>query len=139
MTFPEFQFQIERLTSTWPHSYPEERIKMIFQEISDLPISWMIKMCDQFIGACRHAPLVPEFRDAANLYRKNKNTQPPAQGGANFASDDESIFSEADTRMMFEMIRRKMYGGVSDSEWESFKDYVESMLRAKEQMKRALA
>lgn len=126
MTAPEFKHQMERLISAWPHSYPEERIGLIFSEISDLPISWMIRTVDQFIGRARSAPLVPEFRAEAE---KKRRFQAQADQPHNLAADDprkNSIFSDADASMMLDMTRKKMNGRVSPEEWKAFTEWVET-------------
>lgn len=66
MTESEFQTQFTRLVDTFGKTaYSTERAKMIWNTVKPLSGDWFKRTCDSFIGSLRHAPLLPDFEDAA--------------------------------------------------------------------------
>lgn len=67
----QFQYQIRRLQEQFGNqNYSQERIKLIWREVKDIEPFWFEKTVDRFIGECRQAPLLPEFRDAIAVLRE---------------------------------------------------------------------
>lgn len=135
MMLPEFTFQIDRLIKTFGKApYPEERSLMIFSEISDLPIQWMIRTVDHFIGCSRSAPLLPEFKSEADKHRRFQEHTRAKDGPLN-GELGPSVFEPDDTRMMFKMLIKKMDHKVSDAEWTEFVNFVKSRVAESPQMR----
>lgn len=66
-----FQQQMNRLGDTFGvNQYKIERIEVIWKEVRDFSDSWFSKTVDKFIGECRHAPLMAEFRDEISKERE---------------------------------------------------------------------
>ena len=66
MTENEFRTQMTRLIETFGKApYGTERVKLLWNEVSDMPDYYFEKCVSSWIGAMRQAPLLGEFRDAA--------------------------------------------------------------------------
>lgn len=63
MDFDFFQRQIERLKETFGQQhYKDERVKLIWRDVSDLKNEWFSAVVSEFIYSSRQAPLGDDFR-----------------------------------------------------------------------------
>jgi len=66
----EFDIQMGRLRNVFgDKNYPDERTKLIWSEVRDLPQYYFAKLCDRFIGDSRQAPILNDFRTEAYQFR----------------------------------------------------------------------
>lgn len=71
MTNATFATQVDRLRERFGRqTYSQEFVKLLWREFEQLPDPWLIKTVDRFIGDSRHAPLMPEFREQAAVWRE---------------------------------------------------------------------
>lgn len=67
----QFTGQFNRLIETYgKKAFPEERNKLIWKQLADMDADWFTRLVDKMIGDLRHAPMLADFRDAANRERK---------------------------------------------------------------------
>lgn len=71
MNQSHFQSQMNRLAETYgAMQYKRERIELIWREVKDFEDRWLEGVVDEFIGTCRQAPLLPEFREKSSIERE---------------------------------------------------------------------
>ena len=71
MTQGEFTHQISRLREQFgAQAYGTERAKILWQEVKDFSDHWFKRVVDELLGCCRHAPLMPEFREHISRERE---------------------------------------------------------------------
>lgn len=128
MTEQQFAFQMNRLAKAFPNAYSDERIRLVWREIGSLEGSWLEKTVDRFIGEFRHAPLMPEFREAAAIERERVREiqkREEKQGAEAFMS----ALSESETRGICEQIRRRLQGYTSDAEFNQFQNVLSNVTK----------
>lgn len=71
MTQFDFARHFDRLIQTFgARAFPEERNKLIWQQLCDMDDDWFGRLVDKMIGDLRQPPMLPDFRDSANRERK---------------------------------------------------------------------
>ncbi len=76
MTPVEFNNQMTRLIRNFgKNAYSEERGALIWREVQHLSAVWLENTVDRFIGDCKYAPLLPEFREAIAKEREYQHSQ----------------------------------------------------------------
>lgn len=75
MNTEQFAKQMDRIVDSFEdRTYNKERVSLIWKEVKDLNLDEFTKICDDFIGrnSFRYPPLVPAFREAALIAKKNR-------------------------------------------------------------------
>lgn len=127
MTDQEFSTQINRLAETYgKNAFSNERCKLIWSAVKDLPGQWFGNLVSSMIGSLRQAPLVPEFVDAAREYRnqlwemkKREEREQTRNWVSRFSSDEE--------RMLAQGIMKRLRGEMTDQDWENYERMLEGM------------
>lgn len=121
MTSHEFNTQINRLKDCFTdRSYSDERMKVIWREVQDLDGKWFAKVVDRFIGECRQAPLMTEFREEIAKERE-RLWELQKKHNAKDAKDFMSgIYQPDDIKTICQYIVKRVSGGVSDQDFSSF-------------------
>ena len=82
MTDQEFTSQMNRLAETYSKgAFSNERVKLIWAAVKDLPSAWLAKTVSEMISSLRQAPMPPDFVEAARAERartweKQKHSEP---------------------------------------------------------------
>ena len=72
----KFASQINRLVETFGKApYGNERVKLVWMGIRDLPDDWFERTVTEMISSQRQAPLVPDFIEAARTERFKAHEQ----------------------------------------------------------------
>jgi hypothetical protein len=72
----EFAEQFDRLSKTYgTRAFPSERVQLIYNAVIGSDYDWFKQLTSQIIGSMRHAPMLPDFRDAALRERKTRFDQ----------------------------------------------------------------
>lgn len=75
MTREEFLHQISRLKSTWPNSFPDEKVKLIWGGVNTQDKRWFEKLVTSLISGCVKSPVPQDFIIASNNEdKKNRKT-----------------------------------------------------------------
>ncbi len=107
--------------------YVPAREELIWHIVGNFNSTWFERLVDLWIGANTKPLLVNEIRDAAmkeNSRSFNEASKTMFPKDSEIDPREDSIFTKDDISMMFGMLRKKMDGRVSDSEWSGFTDWV---------------
>lgn len=128
MDFEFYKNQIARLVQTFGEkSYPGERVSVLWEYVRSFDQNWFNETVSEFIANSRQAPLVKEFRDAAekkNLAEWEKKKRYESAISKSFSPNEDSIFEPQDIRDMMKYLTARMDGKVSDEDWNAFQQYV---------------
>lgn len=117
----QFQFQMNRLiTQFGKSSYSTERIKLICREVRGLSALWFEKLVDQFIGECRHAPLLPEFREEIAKERERIHRIEKDSHAKDAEEFFDGIYMPEDKKTICQYIQKRLRGEISDADFEVF-------------------
>lgn len=119
MTQQHFQIQMNRLSRVFANAYNEERTKLLWRELESLSDQWFTRVVDKFIGECRYAPLMPEFREEASKERE-RTWGKEKQRNAIEAKEFQAKLSTDEMREVCKQIRKKAAGGMSDGDFAKF-------------------
>lgn len=116
----QFQRQMSRLSDTFgANSYKDERIKILWREIQDFSIEWLARTVDHFIGSCRHAPLMPEFREELSKERERMHSVQKREHRED-AKEFKTSYPAEDIKTICEQIRRRITGSMDDQDYQGF-------------------
>lgn len=74
MTNEKFIEQMTILTSVYgPKAYPQERMKLILNAIKNMPDHWMESAVTHFVANNRQSPMLKDFIDEMEDYKKRRN------------------------------------------------------------------
>lgn len=122
MTKEEFTAQAARLKSTWPTSFPDEKLKLIWTATYQLEIKWFERLVTDLIANNRQAPLPIEFVNAANIKRRQDVLRFPYRN--EIRPHESSIFSKEETSEIFSMIRKRLSGQITYQELEQYEKMI---------------
>jgi hypothetical protein len=126
----EFQTQLTRLMNCYgKQHYNDERVTLIWREVSGFSVEWFGGVVDRMIGGSRYAPLVGDFYEAASIERERLNKVQKEKHAREAREFGTSVFSPDDRSMMIQTIIKRINGGVSDSDWNGFKRMVNSTVQ----------
>lgn len=132
-----FNEQIIRLRGCFgDRAYPDDRAKVIWDEVKFLNNDWLKKTVDKFIGELRQAPLLIEFREAASRERNLRHAVDKgeySQGAQEFFSG--SMHPE-ETKSLFAAVVSRLNGTLSQEKWDEHKEIVKNMVASSSQKKR---
>lgn len=122
MTQQEFIAQVTRITNTFgERSFPQERAALLWQEVGSFSGTWFKKVCDGIIGNNRHAPVLSDFADAIAIEREQQRAREKereANEAKRFMSNQ--VFNHEDEKFFCGQILKRVSGGLSDQDFESF-------------------
>lgn len=121
MTLVEFRTQLQRLTSQFGQTnYSEERVRLIFQEVSSLEVGQWKNIVDRLIAESRFPPLLPDIREAMSLEREKKWRHEKAQHQKDAEEFFVSAISNDEKTIMAQTIKDRMFNRIDDAQWEKF-------------------
>lgn len=133
MTKEEFNSQTERLKSTWPTSFPDEKIKLIWTAVYQNDVKWFTKVVTDILSNNRQAPLPQEFIHAANIHERYELFRFPTKD--EIRPSEGSIFSKSDIAEIFSMIRKRLNGQISSEELNQYGQMIQSAVDLKPRCK----
>lgn len=133
MTKDEFNLQLDRLKSTWPTSFPDEKVKLIWTAVYQNDSKWFVKLVTDMIGNNRQAPLPQEFIHAANLHERYELFRFPTK--SEIKPIEGSIFSKSDIAEIFSMIRKRLSGEITSQELDQYGKMIQNAVDLKPRCK----
>jgi hypothetical protein len=73
MTDEQFNQHMDRLSRTFRAAYSEERTLLFYQTVRNMSVAWWKQTVDYWIGEFRHAPLMPELKEAVARERERQS------------------------------------------------------------------
>jgi hypothetical protein len=117
MTPQHFQRQMTRLSETFgKQAYGQERVQLLWREVGQLSDEWMTSVTDDFIGGCRQAPLLAEFRERAAIERERLWQIEKRQHTRECEAAMASVFAREEIKSICESIRKIARGGMTDDD-----------------------
>lgn len=126
MTTDQFNIQMERLLKTWPNSFPDERIKLIWTSTKDQSAYWFERLVSKMIASHPRAPLPTEFQEASQEQEKRGFQKDRPLNPIN-----NSIFSKEDIKEMFQFLTDRMLGKYSHIEAMQYAQSIKSALESR--------
>lgn len=131
MSPTQFQTQMNRLAETFGgQHYKRERVDLLWRELAQFSDSWLIRIVDKFIGECRMAPLLAEFREEASKERERSHSI-EKQRHAQEAKEFMSRLPETEMRQICKEIRRLSTGCMSDGDKSNFFESLKGLDRGR--------
>lgn len=110
--------QFNRLASVFgANHYHEERRTLIWREVQSFDGEWLRRLVDELIANERQAPLMPQFREAITRERERVYHQEKQQHKQE-AENWPEFLPEEEKKTLFEAIRKRISGNMSDADWE---------------------
>lgn len=123
----EFQTQMNRLSETFgKQAYGTERAGLIWREVKDFSGAWLERTVDDFIGAMRHAPLLPDFANAVSAERERTWKREKAQHSKEAEYAMKSLYSSGDLSMICKTITSRIEGEMPDADFGKFLKMINS-------------
>lgn len=119
MTESEFGNQMGRLERQFG-KFGDERGRILWRELQDLPAQWFGKVIDKFIGDCRQTPLLPEFREEIAIERERLWKIEKRQHAQEAKQFFRSSYGPEDVGTICKTIVKRMQGQVSDEDYANF-------------------
>lgn len=124
-----FQRQMDRLSETFgANHYKAERMKLIWQEVQASSNDWMRLTVDYFIGECKFAPLITDFREAMIKDRERRYSV-EKKSHADEAEAFMSAYTIQDIQTICQTIRNRLSGDLNDQDFTCFKKMISPMTR----------
>lgn len=121
MNWDKFTKQIDRLAQTYgKNAYGEERVLLVWKEVKDLSDQWIEKVIDGFIGECRQAPLMTEFREQISKERERLWRIEKAKNAQDAKDFFAGTYQDEDKATICQYIKKRLNGKVSDEDYETF-------------------
>jgi hypothetical protein len=115
-----FQTQIQRLVRTFgQQAYTDERIGLIWREVSGLHDQAWTYIVDQLIGDHRHAPMLPEIRELASIARAKAWEREKKQHANDAKAFFKSSFAGEDLQTLCQLVIERVKGNVKDQDWSA--------------------
>lgn len=116
-----FKIQVTRLLNTFGKAaYPDERVNLMWRELSGLPDESWTRMVDTLIADHRFAPLMPEIRDLAAIEREKAWAIEKAQHRRESEAAIKNIFDDEMIRSICKTIQDRLRGDVPDETYKNF-------------------
>lgn len=121
MTREEFVKQMNRLASVFgANPYPEERRTLIWNEVNTLSVMAFTRIVNELIGSSRHAPLIPEFREAASREREAEWQIQKRVHAQEAKAAMKTLFGPDDIKFFCKSIRDRLAGEMNDVQFDGF-------------------
>lgn len=128
MTRDEFNPQMDRLKSTWPNSWPDEKVKLIWITVNIQEVKWFINLVNKLIANSRQAPLPADFIEAASI----QDRKIYANGSDKFMTGaEESKLSAEESKEFFTHLKDVARGKYSKTQVKSIQEYMETVLHSR--------
>lgn len=112
---------MQRLVSQFGSQfYSEERIKLFYNEVSSLDAASWRAIVDRFIAEFRHAPILPEIREAISLEREKRWATEKRQHQKDAEDFFHTRYSNGEKGHIAETIKNRIMDKMDDSRWEKF-------------------
>lgn len=126
-----FQFEkgVNRLRDVYgDRFYPDERVKVLWQEVKDLPDSWFDSVVTRFIAEHDRAPMIPQFREEISKYRERVHYAQKREHKED-ALEFWSSFEGEDLHTICENIRKIAEGKATEQDKAKFQELLNSTER----------
>lgn len=121
MTQHEFQAQINRLAETFgKNHYGNERVRLLWSDVQDYSGDWLKRVVDAMITGHRQAPLPSDFGEAISYERERQWRREKEANEKDAKAFWQGTYQPDEVRFITGAIRRRISGGMPDTEWESF-------------------
>lgn len=129
MTLPEFSVQLDRLRNVYGDKfYPDERIKILWEEIKGFPMPWLDRVVSLWIGDRKDPPLMPQFREEMSKERERTHFVAKKEQSKD-AREIWSTLSGDEIQNICGLTRRRMAGGMNDIDWSNFQKTLKGLGR----------
>lgn len=123
MTRQEFETQIQRLINTYGKShYPEERIKLLWQDTCNYSVVWLQQTITKFIAESARAPLIVEFRQEVSIERERLWALEKAEYSDNIEELITYSLKNSEIKEIVQAILRRMSREFPDNDWDFLLD-----------------
>jgi hypothetical protein len=130
MNQSHYDREMDRLRDVFgDRAYSGERVIVIWKEVKDLSDAWFSKTIDRFIGEFRHAPLMPEFRDAISLEREKVHSYERQKNKTESERAMHQLFDGNHISTICKTIVGRVQGNVSDQKFTEFTHGLEKLTR----------
>lgn len=130
MTEQQFSTQINRLAETFgKNAFSNERVKLIWLGVKDLSPDWLKYQVDSMIGSMRHAPLLPDFVEAARFERNREHEERKLKENQFQTEKWVSMFTSEEERMFAQTIVKRLNKEISDADFANFLVMMDDMAR----------
>lgn len=120
MNKEEFQREMDRLVLRFTDKhYPREVCEMVWNESHELSHFWFKRTVTNFIGSCRFAPLLNEFREAIHTERERVWRSEKSRSHFQETPCSENKFGTQDIREIIGLASKRMSGAISKAEFQS--------------------
>ncbi len=127
MTLPEFQTHMGRLIEQFGKaSYSQARVELIWGEVQNLDSFWWKITVNRFLGESRHAPLMPEIREAIAKERERMWEAQKDRSEAEAKQAMASIYGMEDLASICQGIMSRIKGNMPDQDFQSFTSMIKS-------------
>lgn len=126
--FDEFSVQIERLKSVYGEkTYSEERCRILWDDVKQMPGGWFKNCVDEFIGSMRTPPLVKEFLDKISDFREKQNAFAKKQ----IKEETKEILESGIISSFLRNIANGLRGNLDPEEKKSMLKFLDSTSKSK--------
>lgn len=115
-----FKQQVDRLNAQFNRAFSEEKTALLWREVSEMSDDWMRITVDKFIGDCRYAPMLKEFREEVAVSRERLHERQKERNRVESESAMRQIFDGPMITSICKTITDRMRGGVTDQTFEQF-------------------
>lgn len=130
MTPQDFQTQMSRLTETFGKTpYGTERVKLLWNEVKDFDARWFERLVSRFIGDCRQAPLLSEFREAASRERERIHDEEKRQEQNETFRALKGHLAGEDVSMVVQTIKGILSGQLGEKERNGLREMLAAQVR----------
>lgn len=117
MTAQDFQTQMSRMTETFGKTpYGTERMKLLWLEVKDFDPRWFERLVSRFIGECRQAPMLGDFREAASRERERIHDEEKRQEQNETFRALKGHLAGEDVAMVVQTIKGILSGQLGEAE-----------------------
>jgi hypothetical protein len=136
VTQQEFQVQLERLKNEYGQKvYSTERCALIWREVRDFSGEWLRRTIDEFIGESLQPPLLPKFREMLSKERERLECIRKAENRAVAKDFFNSNLQTEEISTITDFIVKRMSGGVSDQDYNTFVKHLENYANVNSRLK----
>lgn len=120
-----FVKEMSRLSERWPGIYTTSVSALIWNQIKDLTNEEFVEIITEFLGSMRSAPLLPDICLKASEIREHKYKLKRKQEEQDSKDFWSGTYHPEEKKWMFDMIRNRLKGFVSDQDWLQFMKLIE--------------
>lgn len=133
MTFEQFLSSFNQLVEQFgKNQYSPGRVKLIYQEVANLPESSWARICQTLLGECRMAPLLPEIREHASRERERLAQMQKVEHRRD-AEEFWTALNREESDFVFKNLKRRISGDMGEQDFEAFKNILKTFERSGKQ------